>query len=176
MDAAAGTKSATDEPEPVPEQLREAMRRFASGVTIVTTADADGTWKGFTASAFCSLSLAPPLVLVCQGHSSSSHDSFTRCDRFIVNVLAHDHTELAKDFARSGGNKFEGGRFRPGHTTGLPVLPDALAVLGCDVHARYDGGDHDIYVGRVRTCRVRDGEPMLHFDSSFRRLADGLAD
>jgi flavin reductase ActVB len=150
-----------------PVAFHEAMKRFASGVTIVTTVDADGSPKGFTASAFCSLSMEPPLVLVCQARTSSSYDAFASCEKFLVNILGDAHEELALKFARSGGEKFEGGPFRPGLATGLPLLPDALAVLGCDVHARYDGGDHDIYVGQVYSCHVRDGAPMLHFDSRF---------
>lgn len=155
-----------------PVAFREAMKRFASGVTIVTTVDANGTWKGFTASAFCSLSLDPPLVLVCQARTSSSYEAFTRCDRFLVNILGQEHEELALQFARSGGDKFGDGRFRPGRVSGLPLLPDALAVVGCDVHARHDGGDHDIYIGAVYSCRVRNGAPMLHFDSRFHALSE----
>lgn len=153
-------------------EFRDAMKRFASGVTIVTTIDADGSWKGFTASAFCSLSLDPPLVLVCQALTSSSHEAFTRCDRFLINILGEEHRDLALHFARSGGDKFAGGGFRPGRVTGLPLLPDALAVVGCEVHARHDGGDHDIYIGKVYSCLVRDGAPMLHFDSRFWALAE----
>ena len=155
--------------------FREAMKRFASGVTIVTTVDDDGSWKGFTASAFSSLSLDPPLVLVCQARTSTSYDAFMRCERFLVNILGEEHQQLALEFARSGGDKFAGGRFEPSRVSVLPLLPDALAVVGCDVHARHDGGDHDIYVGSVYSCRVRDGAPMLHFDSRFRELAEGEA-
>jgi flavin reductase ActVB len=152
--------------------FRDAMKRFASGVTIVTTVDEQGEWKGFTASAFCSLSLDPPLVLVCQAHTSSSYQAFSGCDRFLINILGQEHEDLALQFARSGGDKFAGGRFEPSQISGLPLLPDALAVVGCDVHARYEGGDHDIYVGHVYSCRVRDGAPMLHFDSAFWALSD----
>jgi flavin reductase ActVB len=156
----------------VPAGFREAMRRFASGVTIVTTADADGVWTGFTASAFCSLSLEPPLVLVCQAHTSTSYDAFARCDRFLINILAEEHEALALHFAQAGGDKFAGGDFVGGLASGLPVLPDALAVLGCDVHARHTGGDHDILVGAVTACRVREGAPMVHYDRRFHALPE----
>lgn len=157
---------------PGAEELRQALRRFASGVTIVTTADEQGEWRGFTASAFCSLSLEPPLVLVCQARTSTSHDAFMRCERFLVNILGSQHEDLALRFASSGGDKFAGTAFEPSRRTGLPILPDALAVLGCDVRDRHDGGDHVIYVGSVYSCRVRDGAPMLHFDSRFHGLAE----
>jgi flavin reductase ActVB len=156
-----------------PAAFHEAMKRFASGVTIVTTVDTDGSWKGFTASAFCSLSIEPPLILVCQARTSSSYEAFVRCERFIVNILGSEHEELALKFARSGGDKFSGERFQPGRFSGLPVLPDALAVVGCDIDARYEGGDHDIVIGRVYCCQIRDGAPMLHFDSRFHGLAEG---
>jgi flavin reductase ActVB len=145
----------------------EAMKRFASGVTIVTTIDEDGAWKGFTASAFCSLSLNPPLVLVCQARTSTSYAAFRRADRFLVNILGEEHRELALAFARSGGDKFTDAGFEPSLTSGLPILPSALAVVGCSMHARHEGGDHEIYVGQAYACRVRDGVPMLHFDSRF---------
>ena len=155
-----------------PEAFREAMKRFASGVTIVTTIDADGEWKGFTASAFCSLSLDPPLVLVCQARTSSSYEAFMSSERFLINILGAQHEQLALQFARSGGDKFADAGFEPSRRTGLPVLPDALAAVGCDVRDRHDGGDHVIYVGSVYSCRVRDGAPVLHFDSRFHALAD----
>jgi len=154
------------------DDFREAMKRFASGVTIVTTIDADGEWKGFTASAFCSLSLEPPLVLVCQARTSSSHDAFMECDRFLVNILDRRHEELALRFAGSGGDKFTGAGFEPSRVNDLPALPDALATLGCEVRDRHDGGDHVIFVGSVYSCRVRSGAPMLHFDSRFHSLAE----
>jgi flavin reductase ActVB len=155
-----------------PVAFREAMKRFASGVTIVTTVDRNGEWKGFTASAFCSLSLEPPLVLVCQARTSTSHGAFARCDRFLVNILGEEHQQLASRFARSGPDKFSGGDFRPSRRWRLPLLPDALAVIGCEVQARHEGGDHDIYIGAVSSCRVREGAPMLHFDSRFWALTD----
>jgi flavin reductase ActVB len=155
-----------------PAGFREAMKRFASGVTVVTTVDSDGTWKGFTASAFCSLSIRPPLVLVCQARSATSHDAFSGCQRFLVNILGREHQELARQFAHSGGDKFVGGSWVPGRLSGLPLLPDALAVVGAEVHARHDGGDHEILIGRVYSCRVRRGAPMLHFDSRFWDIAD----
>jgi flavin reductase ActVB len=155
--------------------FQEAMMRFASGVTIATTVDDDGSWKGFTASAFCSLSIDPPLILVCQARTSSSFEAFARCARFVVNILGEDHEEVARSFARSGGDKFADQGFQAGSFSGLPVLPDALAVVGCDMHARYDGGDHEILIGKVYACQVRDGSPVLHFHSRFHRLGEGEA-
>lgn len=156
------------------DAFRAAMTRFASGVTIATTVDAQGDWVGFTASAFCSLSLRPPLVLVCQARTATSYEAFMGCDRFLINILGQQHEELAHRFASKGADKFAGGEFRASRS-GLPLLEDALATVGCDMHARYTGGDHVIYVGEVYYCRVRDGAPMLHFDRRFWGLSQGEA-
>lgn len=147
------------------------MSRFASGVAIVTTTDPDGNWVGFTASAFCSLSLEPPLILVCQARGALSYHAFMGCDRFVVNVLGEEHEELALRFATRGADKFRGGEFRAGRT-GLPLLQSALATVACDMHARHDGGDHVIYIGAVYYCRARSGAPVLHFDRRFWGLGE----
>jgi flavin reductase ActVB len=155
-----------------PDLFREAMTRFASGVTIVTTSSSDGSWHGFTASAFCSVSLDPPLVLVCLARSADSYETFTAASGFIINVLTNDHEELAIRFATKGADKFAGGEFRPGIVDGLPVLDDALANLKCRAHARYDGGDHTIFLGEVEYLRVsRDATPALHYAREFWSLA-----
>jgi flavin reductase ActVB len=112
------------------------------------------------------------LVLVCQARTASSYETFAGCDRFLVNILSEKQEKLGLRFARSGGDKFAGGEFRPSRRWQLPLLADALAVVRCEMYARYDGGDHDIYVGKVKSCRARDGAPMLHFDSRFWALAD----
>lgn len=156
-----------------PELFREAMTQFASGVTIVTTAD-DGAWWGFTASSFTSLSLEPPLVLVCLATSADSHATFEVAPAFIVNVLRDEHEQLAMRFARKGEAKFGGGEFRPGEADGLPVLDDALVSLKCRTHARYEGGDHTILIGEVEYVRLRrGGRPALHYSRRFWRLIEG---
>ena len=156
-----------------PELFRRAMTRFASGVTIVTTSDTTGRRWGFTASAFASLSLDPPLVLVCQHRSADSHPAFIAASHFIVNVLGREHEPLARRFAVKGADKFSGGEFRRGLADGLPVLGDALASLKCGTHARYDGGDHTILIGEVDYAIVREhGTPALYFDADFWELGE----
>lgn len=158
-----------------PEVFRQALSRFASGVTIVTTADGDGNRYGFTASAFSSLSLEPPLILVCLATSAESHPVFAEAERFIVNVLRPEHEELAMRFAKKHIDKFAGGEFRPGAGEGLPVLDSALFNLKCRVQDRYEGGDHTILVGAVDFAYVHDGEPMLLYDRRFHSLAEARA-
>lgn len=157
-----------------PELFREAMTRFASGVTIVTTADAAGTWWGFTASAFSSLSLSPPLILVCLATSADSHPVFAAAPGFIVNVLGREHEQLAIRFATKGVEKFAGGEFRPGEADGYPVLDDALVSLKCATHERHQAGDHTILIGAVEYVQMRhSGQPALHYNRRFWELTDG---
>lgn len=157
--------------------FRQAMTRFASGVTIVTTADAAGTWWGFTASAFSSLSLDPPLILVCLAASADSHPAFTSTAGFIVNVLGSEHADLALRFATKGADKFAGAQFRPGAADGFPVLDDALVSLKCTTHALHEAGDHTILIGEVGYIRIRPGgRPALHYDRRFWELVERIGD
>lgn len=152
-----------------PSTFREAMARFPSGVTIVTTEDAAGERWGFTASAFTSLSMDPPLVLVCLSTSAQCADVFAATESFAVSILRPEHTELAKRFASRGADKFGGGDFVRG-TLGCPVLEDSLATVECTLHTRYPGGDHHILIGAVRTSSVREGEPLVYCNRNFHAL------
>jgi flavin reductase ActVB len=154
-----------------PELFRRAMTRLASGVTIVTTLDAEGRQRGFTASAFASLSLEPPLVLVCLDRAADSHPAFNFASSYVINVLGREHESLARRFATKGVDKFAGDEFRRGLLDGLPVLDDALVALKCGSHARHDAGDHTILIARVEYAILRDdGAPALYFDSAFWEL------
>lgn len=155
--------------------FRDALSLWPSGVTIATTVDDRGQRWGFTASAFSSLSLDPPLVLVCLDAGADSHQTFSTADRFAVNVLRPHHQALALRFATKGDDKFAGGDFVAGEH-GCPVLPDAVAVFECERYAALPGGDHTILVGSaVAVCSdpstVSNGDAMLHFGRSFRAIA-----
>ena len=149
--------------------LREALAGFPSGVTIVTTRDGEGQPWGFTASSFCSLSLDPPLVLVCLARTADSYPAFMRADGFVIHVLGPEHEALARRFAAKGEDKFAGDEFAL-DGDGCPILPTALATLRCTVHARPDGGDHVILVGRVVDATARDGAALVYFRRSFEPL------
>ncbi|MFJ9409541.1 flavin reductase family protein [Streptomyces sp. NPDC101393] len=151
-----------------PADFVRAMARVPAPVTIVTTVDAAGRRWGFTASSFSSLSLDPPLVLVCPARTASCHDAFVTADRFLVNVLAAGHTGIAKAFARSGHDKFTGSAMEPCEA-GLPGLRDATARIACALHDVADGGDHSILVGRVLSVSVGPAEPMVYCDRRFTR-------
>ena len=146
--------------------FREAMARFPSGVTIVTTVDEQGRQRGFTASSFCSVSMDPQLVLVCLATSAECHDSFERADTWLIHVAGMEHEEIARRFATRGADKFAGNDFTP-HTSGLPHLADAPVVLECRAYARHPGGDHTILVGEVVSVRLGDRAPVVYYDRTF---------
>lgn len=151
--------------------FREAMAGFPSGVTIVTTADDDGRWWGFTATSFCSVSMDPPLVLVCLARGAECHPVFARAERWIVHVVHPEHADLALRFATRGADKFTDAGFAADER-GLPVLDRACVTLNCTTHARHDGGDHTILVGHVQRTRLGDEDPAVYFRRGFRELAE----
>jgi flavin reductase ActVB len=152
------------------DAFRKSVAEFPSGVTIVTTVDAQtGRWTGYTASAFSSLSLEPPMVLVCLDRRAECFGAFGRSDRFAVNVLAHDQGELALRFARKSREKFVGTPFELS-SWGNPVLPDAAAVLDCQLKVSLDGGDHVILIGCALRCEASEKSPLLYHRGALHTL------
>ena len=147
-------------------QFRHVLGHFASGVTVVTTLGADGKPYGLTATAFSSLSLVPPLVLVCIDKKAESFPQFESSQVFAVNFLKSGQESTSQRFAVHGGDKFAGVSYRK-VVTGAPVLPDTLGFLDCKVAHRYEGGDHIIYVGEVEAAEVFDETPLLHFRGAY---------
>jgi flavin reductase ActVB len=149
--------------------FRAAMARFAAGVVVVTTRDAEGTPQGLTATSFCSVSLEPPLILVCVAETASAYDAFAACDEFAVSLLSADHAAVATRFATSGADKFraEDTVLTPGL---MPAVAGALGELHCSVYDRHRTGDHVILIGAVTGVRLTDGEPLLYYQRSFRVL------
>jgi 4-nitrophenol 2-monooxygenase / 4-nitrocatechol 4-monooxygenase, reductase component len=143
------------------EVFRDVIGRFASGVTVVM-ARCDGANYGMTASAVSSLSLDPPLLLICVNRSNSTHKAISKSGAFAVNILDEAQTEVAATFATHGPSKFDGIGYGEG-TLDLPVLPDALAVLECTLADKLVGGTHEVFVGQVRYARARDGAPLTYF-------------
>jgi len=157
-----------------PDDFRRVLGHFASGVTVVTTWDAQGQPTGLTASSVASVSLDPPLVLICVAHTSQSYPAFQAHGKFAINILNVDDEPVARRFASTGGgaDKFESIGYRPG-ALGLPILKDALAELECTIVHTYPGGDHTIFVGQVEAaeCRGDAGfEPLLYYRGRFNRL------
>jgi flavin reductase (DIM6/NTAB) family NADH-FMN oxidoreductase RutF len=156
---------------PDPKELRRLMGHFATGVTIITTKGADGTPYGLTANAFTSLSLDPPLCIVCVDRRAESFAHFYDSKVFTVNILTRAQEELSNRFAKSGGDKFTGVATVPGHH-GAPLIAGALAHMECVITDTLEGGDHVIHVGRIEHCDVAEGDPLLFYQGRYRRLAD----
>ena len=149
------------------EEFRRACGRFATGVTIASVVDAKGVPHGLTVSSFTSVSLDPPLVLICLGHEVSAIRHFRAATHFGINVLAENQRSLSERFARKGEGRFDGLAWQPG-VTGVPLLPGVLAAIECAVHRIVPMGDHDILVGEMVDARVTDSEPLLHFNGAYR--------
>lgn len=144
--------------------LREALGRYATGVTIVTTLGPQGP-VGITANSFTSLSLAPPLVLWCPARSSSRFAAFAGAGHYAIHVLGSDQLDLCRRFARSGAD-FDG--IAPGATPeGQPLLPGCLARFDCRAHAVHEGGDHAILVGEVLRAQTIPGAPLLFWGGRY---------
>jgi flavin reductase (DIM6/NTAB) family NADH-FMN oxidoreductase RutF len=158
------------------DDFRRVLGHFCSGVTIITTMDGEGRPTGLTASAFTSVSLNPPLILVCVAHDAQSYRALADGTRFAVNILAHDQEAISNRFATKpvshAAEKFEGVGYRMG-ALGVPVLKDALAELECTVVHAYPAGDHTIFVGRVEAADARgDGglHPLLYYRGKYRHV------
>ena len=142
-----------------PMELRKALGAFVTGVTVVTTREADGTPRGFTANSFTSVSLDPPLVLVCIGKSALSCDVFCRCESFAINILAEDQTDTSANFASKDAEKFSRAAWRPG-TGGSPIIEGTAAWIECARHEVVDAGDHVILMGRVTDLAHTTSNPL----------------
>ena len=148
--------------------FRNVIGRFATGVTVVT-AHADGVDHGLTASAVSSLSLAPPMLLVCINRAAATHEAVRRSGAFAVNVLSEDQASLARRFATPLADKFAGVATRRG-TLGPRLLDDALATIECRVAEAVVAGTHSIVLGRVVHATARDGAPLAYFRGQFGQL------
>jgi flavin reductase (DIM6/NTAB) family NADH-FMN oxidoreductase RutF len=154
--------------------LRTVLGAFATGVTVVT-AEGDDAPHGMTANAFTSVSLDPPLVLICIDRDAVMHQVLSTTGHFGVSVLAGEQEAIARHFANRrrvrGAAEFDAVDCRPGPLTGVPLITDALASLECQVWRSYDGGDHTIFLGRLLSMERRDdGEVLAFFDGRFCHL------
>ena len=152
-------------------EFRHALGRFASGVTVVTTKDGNGHLHGITVSAFCSVSLDPPLILICIDKYTGSHHAFEENEFFTVNILREDQQHLSDHFASHLPDKFKDIEFYE-NENGVPVLKNALANLECRRVNAHDNGDHTIFVGSIERAEVSDGEPLVYFHGNYRKLKD----
>lgn len=154
------------------DEFKAAMASFAAGVTIVTTCDRLGRPQALTATAFSSLSRSPPLCLVCVDRRARAHGPLLERRRFAVNILSAAQKSLSAQFASQVGEKFADVSWRPGSSTGCPIIEGALTWLECETVDVYDGGDHDIFVGRLLCVKVHAGEPLVYWRGSYAALTD----
>lgn len=143
------------------DEFRNAMAEFPSGVTIVTTVDEQNQPVGFTASAFSSLSMDPPLILVCPSLTSATYPHLLRKGRFAVHILAAGQQDIAMAFASKGAEKTEALAWRRSDF-GNPLLPGANCILECTLWSEYAGGDHAILVGEVKRIDRSDNGVLLY--------------
>lgn len=171
----AGVMEVTDEKPPADvnaAEFRHAMGHFATGVTVVTSVGVDGEPIGTTANAVTSLSLDPPLLLVCFDRSSFTLRAVREHGAFVVNVLAARQRQLSANFARRGLSALWDDVRHHAGPTGSPRLDGALAAIECTVHERLPGGDHEIIVGRVREVETNglNTEPLLFWRGGYGSL------
>lgn len=147
--------------------FRDALGRFATGVTVVTIAGPEGP-MGFTANSFASLSLDPALVLWSLARSSRRFAHFAEARHYAIHILGQDHSDLPARFSRSGRG-FEDLDWQP-NDEGVPILQGALARFDCSQHATHDGGDHLIIVGQVLRLALEEGEPLVFAKGRYGRF------
>lgn len=148
------------------QHFRLALSQFATGVTVITTRLADGTYLGLTASSFNSVSLDPPLVLWSLNNAAQSMPVFSGNSHYVINVLSADQVALASQFASRMENRFEGVDFSLSRT-GHPILNGVSAWFECHNRSRYPEGDHVIFVGEVEQCEYSPQAPLIYHNSKF---------
>lgn len=151
------------------QHFRRVCGKYATGITILTVLDSLGAPQGMTANSFTSVSLDPPLILVCIDRRTSLLLHFQAGVHFAINILGEEHKELSGRFAHSGQDRFDGITWRAGET-GAPLLPDMLATLECRVTQVVDAGDHVVVLGEALHAAWREGRPLLYFNSSYQEL------
>ena len=153
-----------------PETFRSVLGRFASGITVVTTVDAEGRDMGMTVSAFSSVSLHPPLVQVCIDRAASMYEVLMQADRFGVNILGAEQEAVSRRFAAvDSTHRFDGVGYERGES-GVVLLDDALGHLECVIRARHEAGDHTLFIGEVERAWAGDGRPMLYYRGGYAQL------
>jgi flavin reductase (DIM6/NTAB) family NADH-FMN oxidoreductase RutF len=158
-----------------PSEFRKAMGCFATGVTVITV-DLEGAVHGMTANAFASVSLNPPLVLVCVDHNTRTHAHLHAKKRFGINVLGEDQRAISEYYARPERDhehaETEAGAHFDRTKHGTPILHGCLAYLECSLHSAQAAGDHTIFIAEVEDAVVREGESLLFFRGKYRKVGE----
>lgn len=154
-----------------PTEFRELLSGFATGVTVLTTVAADGRPFGMTASSVASVSLDPPLLLVCVDRSRDMHDVLRTASWFALSILAADQEVLSRRFAEDRDDRFAGVPLREG-PHGLPLVVGAVAHIVCALRSTVAAGDHTVFIGLVTEGSAFGGAPLVHFRGRYARLTD----
>ena len=155
---------------PIEQQLfRRVCGKYATGITVVTILDANAVPQGMTANSFTSVSLDPPLVLVCSDRRTAFLNHFEVGARYAINVLEEEQQEMSSCFARASRDRFQGIEWTPG-VNGAPILKGVLASLECSVSQMVEAGDHLVIIGQVMHATWREGQPLVYFNSSYQSL------
>jgi flavin reductase (DIM6/NTAB) family NADH-FMN oxidoreductase RutF len=150
-------------------ELRRVMGHFATGVTVITTRDEEGNPYGLTANAVSSVSLVPPLILICVDKKCDTYPYFAKSKVFVVNILSEGQERISRTFATTGAVKFDGIGYQKSEL-GCAILDDAVGHLECKMVNEVDAGDHTIYVGEVERVAAEDVRPLLFFRGGYRKL------
>ena len=153
-------------------ELRRIMGHFTTGVSVITTKRRNGELMGMTANALTSVSLDPPLILVCVDNGADCLPCFSETGVFTVNILSDTQEEDSRRFATKGASKFDGVGYRT-NELGCAVLEEAIAHVDCTVVQEVTAGDHVIFIGEVQSGTARDSAPLVFFRGGYRTLGDG---
>ena len=148
---------------------RRACSLFATGITVVTTVDAHGHPHGMTVNSFSSVSLDPPLILVCIDLKNAILGHFLTSAWFAVNILGEHQEDVSRRFSTAAQNRFNGMDWRRSDS-GVPLLAGVLAEMECAVAKTFEVGDHAVLIGEVRRAAYREGKPLVYFNSSYRNI------
>ncbi len=152
-----------------PNRFRELLGSFATGVAVMAALDANGRPAGITVSALASVSLTPPLLLVCIARDADFHAVIAGVSRFGLSILAEDQEGLSRRFAADVDDRFAGIGWTP-HATGVPLLNDVAAHVVCGVAGTHEAGDHTVFFGQVLDGQAFARQPLLHHRGGYRRL------
>jgi flavin reductase (DIM6/NTAB) family NADH-FMN oxidoreductase RutF len=153
-----------------PDSFRSVLGRFACGITVVTTRDSEQRDVGMTVSAFCSVSLRPPLVQVCVDHDASLFAALSQSQSYGVSILAADQEALSRRFSTADSTRrFDGVGYKRGES-GMVLLDDALAHLECRIVASHEAGDHTLFIGEVEAATARSARPLLYYRGGYAQL------
>lgn len=166
--------SHSDTPAFEVKKFREALGCYPTGVTVVTTMDANSDARGFTANSFTSVSLNPPLLLVCLAKTAHSHAVFMETGSFAINVLSEKQRDVSGLFASKAPDKFEQVEWVKGHAN-VPLIQGSLAMFQCETHERVDAGDHTILIGRVVDFASDSGRPLGYCRGAYVAYQDASA-